>query len=289
VLLFSLFILIVLTSRKKTCASKTFVKRTSTTILLAAMLSTLLHSSVLSLSGVQPASKSQSTLGMLAELGYAANYHPESLPEDSLNLVKNISTGDSFAGFKDCRWPVPFYYSPGFNYEYFESQWREIPKAYAQALPTAGGHFLYAHLCRTATFLPPIISNGPGFVSWTILSVWEPNNQGITASSPVPFLKDLVSKWRLAWESRGFLLSWTGLMIVFYFWISAKMQRLAKKDDEFSLKLKLFDSLVLAQWLFLIIFGPSQDSRYAIVIQWLTVCLITLVLYDVMKKRKVNS
>jgi hypothetical protein len=243
-------------------------------IAIACFSSSTLHQVVLKLNDVQATSRSFAMSGAFAELGYVASMYPQEMSQANYNLVRTISDGASFEGLKDCRSTNGFAFSEGFKPSEFAKKWKEVLRAYVETLPTGWNHYLYSHICRTANFLPPPISIGPGYRSWTVLNIYELNPQGLKNASPIPPLRDLLLAWRQAWESRSSLVAWPGLFLMLFLMLRSRFRDEIKEADGSSDTFTILSLMIVMQWLFLAIFAGAQDTRYANIIIWVTSVMV---------------
>jgi hypothetical protein len=254
-------------------------------VLVSACLSYGFHQIVLVSQNIKPAPKSSIVMGMLGELGYVASYYPEKLSPTTLNLLSTISSGSSYAGFQDCRSINGFVFSQGFDFKVLEKNWTKVLSAYFTSMPRAWKDFFYAHVCRTASFLPPPVSTGPGYRSWTVLNIYEINPQGLKNMSPIVEMRELMLNWRSGWESRSQIIAWPGLFILIFFMKRRSFTQNMPIGGPANSVFQNLAVLVLAQWIFLIALAGAQDTRYANIILWVTIILLMKLLLEFLDKK----
>jgi hypothetical protein len=274
VLLLCAILVLILQSLRREIWNNLNGKTIALLLIFTAFLSVSLHQIVLNASNTPATSRSLSGLGATGALGYTTNFYPNLVTPEGRVAIAKISSGESFLGFQDCKSINAFFYSPGFDHSEYEKQWKTILREYVRSFPSAWPHLIYAQMCRTSAFLPPPISMGSGYKNWTILSIYTPNQQGIVSASPVPEARNLIFYWRAMWESRGQLIAWPGLLGLYIFLRHSRTRNSKNEQNEYFKSAQIIGPYLFSQLLFLAIFAPAQDNRYALIVQWIAVILI---------------
>jgi hypothetical protein len=253
------------------------------TFLIAAVISLFLSSVLVAITSAIPAPKFTKTLALQRDLAALAFESPSSLPKDTYQQLREISSDRGWERSIDCWTPIDYINPTDFNYEKANkfsekviSSWLDV--ATSKELPRLLGW----HKCFVKPFIPFPIQPTPDpvVISWLTPGV-SSNTLDIDSAPKLGIFQNVMNRYVDFWVSISKFASWPGLhfsLLIVFLTYAYKNFHLSRQT------LKLLLSFIVARQTMLLILTPSYDARYAMQTTLISVIFLLYFLEKISKK-----
>jgi hypothetical protein len=182
-------------------------------------------------------------------------------------MIRKFGNEEVIRAASDCRYGDPVMFNPNLNQDYLNSKTNEIFVSWLTESARNPLDLIEPRICRNSRFLPLPVSSGPGYSHWIMTGISVPNEIGLKSANEGYWLSIKVLQWQNLWEVNWKWTTWIG----FHFELLLLYVFLKRRND---ISVLILTTASLARLGSIFLFTPTQDARYAFLIEIFALSLL---------------